>query len=226
MVEVVAIVEGQTEQTFVHEVLAAHLGLRRIAIWAVLPGKARKSGGVKSWESAQGDILRAIKQGPHVTTMFDFYGMPLSWPGRTEAAKLPWGQRGSHVEHAMEQSIAAVVGGSFDPRQLIPYVQVHEFEALAFADVAVLAEMAALLFGVSAPGLQEKLREIVQQFDGPEEINDDYETCPSRRLTGLLERYRKSSHGPAIVAAIGLPKLRQACRHFNDWLTRLEALAS
>lgn len=225
MVEVVAIVEGQTEQTFVHEVLAAHLALHRIAIWAVLPGKARKSGGVKSWESAQGDILRALKQGRHVTTMFDFYGMPLDWPGRAEAAKLRWGQRGSHVEHAMQQNIAAAMGGAFDPRQLIPYVQVHEFEALAFADVAVLAEEASLLFGISAQRLQDKLREIVQQFGDPEEINDDYDTCPSRRLTGLLERYRKSSHGPTIVGAIGLAKLRQKCRHFGDWVTRLEALA-
>jgi hypothetical protein len=41
----------------------------------------------------------------------------------------------------------------------------------------------------------------------------------------LVKRYRKPLDGPAIVGAIGLPKLRQACRHFNDWVTRLEALA-
>jgi hypothetical protein len=63
MNEIVAIVEGQTEQTFVRDVLAEHLGAGGIAIWAVLSGKTRKQGGVRKWEVARNDIVRTLKEG-------------------------------------------------------------------------------------------------------------------------------------------------------------------
>jgi hypothetical protein len=61
MAEVVAIVEGQTEQTFVRDQLAEYLGYRGIAIWAVLPGKSRRQGGVKEWDVASADIIRTLR---------------------------------------------------------------------------------------------------------------------------------------------------------------------
>ncbi|MEN9554682.1 MAG: hypothetical protein RLZZ232_968, partial [Planctomycetota bacterium] len=41
MNELVIIVEGETEQTFVRDQLAAHLALRNTVAWPVLPGRHR-----------------------------------------------------------------------------------------------------------------------------------------------------------------------------------------
>jgi hypothetical protein len=39
-----------------------------------------------------------------------------------------------------------------------------------------------------------------------------------------VEDYDEDLHGPLITYAIGLPRLRERCPHFNGWLTRLEQL--
>ena len=226
MSEVVAIVEGQTEQTFVSNHLAAHLGGLGITIWAVLSGKSRKQGGVRRWESAKGDILRTLKERRYVTTMFDFYAMPNDWPGRLEASRLPYEQRGTHVEQRIMQAIAEEVGDRFDVRQLIPYVQVHEFEALLFADVAKMAEALAPVCAHPEDRLVSKFRQMVEAAGPPEAINDHYETCPSRRIAGVVSGYNKVAFGPTIVGRIGLDVLRAGCPHFGQWLGRLEALAA
>lgn len=224
MSDLVAIVEGLTEQIFVRDQLAEHLGIRGIWTNAILSGKKGKSGGVPQWASAKNDVLRALKQGNYVTTMFDFYGMPTDWPGREEAAGLPWNQRGDHVENAITQDVANAIGDKFDERQFIPYVQVHEFEALAFADVSILADKTAPLAGPHPQSLGEKFQSILDSAGNPEAINDNYETCPSRRIKEIVKRYRKPLNGPIITKAIGLEKLRRECAHFDGWLTRLEAL--
>ncbi|MCK4658206.1 MAG: DUF4276 family protein [Phycisphaerae bacterium] len=225
MSEIVAIVEGETEQTFVRDQLAAHLGYRGIAIWAVLPGRTRKRGGVKKWESASGDIIRTLKEGRYCTTMFDYYAMPTDWPGRAKAAQKGWAERGSHVESAVLNDIAERMGGSFNRSQFIPYVQVHEFEALMFSDVQELAETSAPLCRFSsAECLERQFRGILEEAGNPEAINDNYDTCPSRRITRLVQRYRKCVHGPIVAQRIGLETLRAECEHFATWIEKLEQL--
>jgi len=222
MSEIVAIVEGQTEQTFVRDQLAEHLGARGASLWAVLSGKSRRRGGVHKWESARGDILRTLKEGRYVTTMFDFYAMPTDWPGREEAARLPSDKRGDHVEQAIIEDIRARLDSSFDDRQLIPYVQMHEFEALAFADVGVLSEKTKPLSMRPAGSLRAEFQKILDEAGNPEAINDSYDTCPSRRIKSHVGRYRKKLNGPIITKAIGLDILRRECAHFGEWLTKLE----
>ena len=225
MSEIVAIVEGQTELTFVRDQLAAHLGARDTAIWAVLSGKSRRHGGVRGWTSTRGDICRTLAEGRYVTTMFDYYAMPTDWPGRQGSADLPWDRRGDHIEQAIIEDLKASLGDGFDERQMIPYVQMHEFEALAFADVAVLSAKTAPLSGRSAEELGRSFRDILDEAGSPEAINDGHDTCPSRRITGQIGRqYRKPLHGPIITRAIGLQTLRQECPHFDAWVTRLEAV--
>jgi hypothetical protein len=34
----------------------------------------------------------------------------------------------------------------------------------------------------------------------------------------------KSTSGPNVVESIGLPTLKKKCRHFNEWITKLEGL--
>ncbi len=224
MVEVVAIVEGLTEQTFVRDVLAGHLSLQGVAIWAVLSGKTRRRGGVKKWESARNDIVRTLKENRYCTTMFDFYGLPQDWPGRVEATTLPWKERGVYVEAKLLADITTQFDSGFDSARFVPYVQLHEFEALVFANTKVLAEAAAAVSNRSPQALAVSMQAIVDQAGDPEAIDEGYQTCPSRRITNLAPGYRKPTIGPIVAQRIGLPALRERYKHFAAWLSKLERL--
>lgn len=229
MSEVVAIVEGQTEQAFVRHHLAAHLAARGITMWAQLPGRVARRGGARAWEAIRGDVLRTLKErrGRVCTTMFDFYAMPPDWPGRSEAAEKPLPERGACVERALLADLATCGGEDFRRELFIPYVQVHEFEALLFADVGKLGETLAPICNHEPEQLSKAFGQILAEAGGEAEaINDHQETCPSRRIGGLVRAYRKPLHGPIAAARIGLDALRRACRHFGQWLERLEALGA
>ena len=224
MSEVVAIVEGQTEQAFVRDQLAPHLGGRGIAIWARLPGRVVRRGGVRAWEAVRGDILRTLRErrGRICTTMFDFYAMPGDWPGRAPAAGMPVEQKGTHVEQALLDDLAAHAGEDFRRELFIPYVQVHEFEALLFSEVATMAEALAPICGAEADRLSSQFQAVLGEAGQPEAINDNYETCPSRRIRGIVRGYRKALYGPIIAGRIGLDAMARACPHFGQWLAKLE----
>lgn len=224
MNELVILVEGETEQTFVRDQLAAHLALHNTTAWPVLSGKHRKQGGVRKWETARGDIVRILKEGRYCSTMFDYYAMPKNWPGRTEATARPCPDRAIHVEERMLDDIAAAMGARFDPRRFVPYVALHEFEALAFADVRMLASVLAPVSRDTEERLAERFGKILLEAGEPEAIDDGYDTCPSRRIGNIVPAYKKRVLGPTVTNRIGLDVLRARCPHFGQWLAHLEQL--
>jgi hypothetical protein len=224
--ELVVIVEGETEQTFVRDQLAAHLALRNTNVWAVLPGRHRIHGGVRKWEGARQDIVRTLKEGRYCSTMFDYYAMPADWPGRADAVKKLWNERANTVEERIREDITAAMGNKFNPKFFVPYVQLHEFEALAFADVGVLASVLDPIGEYSSEILEQQFTSILSKAGHPEAINDGYETCPSRRISHLVPAYKKRALGPIITSRIGIDTLRVQCTHFGEWLNRLEQINS
>ena len=226
MNELVVIVEGETEQTFVRDQLAARLALHGTTVWAVLPGRHRRHGGVKKWDVARQDILRTLKERRYCSTMFDYYALPDDWPGRRKSRKLPWRQRAALVEQEILADVGSAMGARFRRTYFIPYVQLHEFEALVFADVQSLASVVSTLSGISAESLTTRLSEILDEAGEPEAINDNRETCPSRRIAKLVAAYKKRVHGPIVTKRIGLDSIRAKCPHFAAWLTRLEKLGT
>ena len=108
-------VEGQTEETFVNELLRPHLAsLGWSMVSARLLGNARRRdrrGGIRSWASARTEIVRHLLEdaGRVVTTMVDYYGMPRTgsraWPGRERASSLPFPDKASAVEDALFASV-------------------------------------------------------------------------------------------------------------------------
>lgn len=80
-------VEGQTEESFVNEVLRDHLvGYGYELVGARLVGNARlrqNRGGIRSWVSVKRDLTNHLRQDPNcvVTTMVDFYGLPQEGQG-------------------------------------------------------------------------------------------------------------------------------------------------
>ena len=135
------IAEGQTEQVFANGLLDAHFSTWNVKVIPVRGGKNGKHYGVRKWAGSLSDIVRRLKTGGYCTTMVDFYRMPNDWPGRSDIRNIPWNQRASFVEKRMLSEVVQKMGDRFNPKFFIPYVQLHEFEALAFADIKCLAEV-------------------------------------------------------------------------------------
>ncbi len=178
-------------------------------------GKPGHRGGIGEYQRAKRDILATLKQDASAfcTTMFDYYGMPGSWPARETAAGNP-----EAMEQAILANISAEMGEGFNPARFIPYVQMHEFEALLFSDPKVLA-------GGLESVEESSIQQIRGQFASPEEINDSQQTAPSKRIARLDRSYQKVNDGVLIAMKIGLDLMRAECPHFNQWIGKLEALA-
>jgi hypothetical protein len=102
--------------------------------------------------------------------------------------------------------------------RFVPYVQLHEFEALLFSDPQS--------FSIAFPGIGAevaKLQAIRSAFDTPEHIDEREHFAPSKQILKILPQYDKPVYGPLIAKQIGLARLRKECPHFDAWLARLEA---
>jgi hypothetical protein len=96
----------------------------------------------------------------------------------------------------------------------------YEFEALLFSSPAKLAE--SLGIEKSIPTFMA----IRNEFSNPEEINDSYDKCPSRRIEGVFQGFKKTINGITAASRIGLETMRQECPHFNEWITKLEDIGN
>ena len=111
------------------------------------------------------------------------------------------------------------MGNNFNASRFVPFVMMHEFEALLFSDCQGFAE------GIGGdPQLAGKFQEIRAQFDTPEHINDSPVTAPAKRVLALMPGYQKPLDGTNAALRIGLDTIRSQCPHFADWLSRLEQL--
>jgi hypothetical protein len=220
-------VEGQTEQTFADTVLKPHLAQFGVYLMgAVLAEFGRKKGrvfrgGVTRYDPFRRGLANLLKQhdrqGVVISTMVDLYALPNDFPGWEEANGLrhdPYG-RVARLEERFAEDVR-------NPR-FVPYIQLHEFEALLFADPGQLA-----LFYHDKPGELAALQAVTDIHPSPELINDGKTTAPSKRIIAQLPDYEgaKPVVGPQVAAKTGLDALRAKCRHFHEWVGRLEQLGS
>ena len=218
-ISVYIVVEGQTEQIFVRDVLAPYLGSQNISMSAVLLGRRGHKGGDVSFSRAKRDICNFLKQRPDtiVTTLFDYYGVSGTWPGYISASQntLTAQRKAERIESALLTNIAESLTQINVAHRFIPFFMMHEFEALLFSEPSVLADKLNIGIG--------DIQQIIAECGEPEEINNSPLTAPSKRIEALLGgAFRKTSQGVAIARLIGIPKMRSACPHFDNWLERIE----
>jgi hypothetical protein len=219
MKRVLILVEGQTEETFIRDILGPHLtnyGIFPTPI--IISTKRTKSGnkfkgGVVEYNKVKSEVLKLLgdSNASAVTTMIDYYGLPTDFPGY-EA--LPSGGCYERVEF-----LEAEFSQNIDHQKFIPFIVLHEFEALLFVDTDQIAS--------TFPGqvtVAQNLAKIKSLFNSPEEINDGPTTHPSARILAHTRGYQKPLHGSIIAKNIGIRHIREACPHFNSWLKRLEDL--
>lgn len=209
------LVEGQTEETVVNRVLGPHLAS---AGWAVTTslvktkrpaGGPSHKGGITTWKQVETDVrlLLGDTSLTVLTTLFDYYGLPADFPGMQDR---PVGDAYERVAH-VEAEFAAKI----NDRRFRPHLAVHELEAWVFA----AAEELGMLHG---PEIAEQLRADERLAGGPELVNDDPATAPSKRILRYCPGYAKTSDGPMAIEELGLSRLRERCPHLDAWLSSLE----
>lgn len=226
MIRLNVVAEGQTEEAFVSQVLAIPLAEMDVFVSVRCVETSRRTdriyrGGLSRYEKLKGDLVRWMRQDQHpecwFTTMIDLYGLNRlrdEFPGFRESQGDPDPRR---RVAALEQAFAEDIR---HPR-FIPYLQLHEFEALLLSDPQKLdGEFIDRGEEIS------RLVHLVSTFESPELINDGESTSPSHRIIEVIPEYRgrKASAGPLVAGRIGLPTLRQRCPHFAEWIGRLERL--
>lgn len=224
MITLIIVGEGQTEETFIRDVLVPSLAPKNIMIQARLIPTSKH--GTKGGALRRERVLRYLRNtlrersDTYVTTFFDLYGLPGDFPGRAEAAGIADPiQRAAAIETAF--TAAAVDAAGCRPDRFLAHIQPYEFEGLLFSDVTRFGDLES-----SWAQRVARLQQIRNAAASPEHINDGADTHPSARLQDILQppRYNKVLHGALLAEGIGLERIRIECQHFASWLDRLDNL--
>jgi Domain of unknown function (DUF4276) len=216
------IVEGQTEESFIRNVLSPVLWSRDIYVTPILLGVPGHKGGNVNFARVKKDITLHLKQDPaaYCSTMLDLYGLGEGFPGLPPVQNQNGVEKAQRIEQAIYDDILATIPECRPDLRFYPYLQVHEFEGLLFSDPDTFAEALGKL--TIAP----QLHEIRNAFATPEDINDSPMTAPSKRVINLYGSYRKTIEGTIAAQAVGIHSMRQQCPHFHSWVSWLEAAIS
>jgi hypothetical protein len=200
---ITVIVEGKTELTFIEKILAPYLGNKNIFMTPTQVSKPGQKGGDVKFSRVKNDIGIHLKQrnDTYVSTFVDYYGIK-EWPGLD---KIDNNYTPKQISELLLYSAKEKVISQFSEQQakrrFIPYIAVHEFEALLFSDVEILSSK----LNISVKEVEKKIK----KFKNPEEINKNPNTAPSKILKGLLQngKFYKISSGIAIAKKIGLVRM-------------------
>lgn len=217
MKKILILVEGQTEERFVKDILSPFFTSQEIYLRSVIVGTkvvkdgTKYKGGLTSYTKAKRDLLNLLQDNSAiaVTTMFDFYGLPEDFPKWARGNGADCYAKIALAEKAFSEDI--------NQKKFIPYLQLHEFEGLLFSSPDIISDT----FDQTKKAELKKIRD---SFKTPEEINQGEETHPSKRLLKLFPKYNKPVFGSLIAGRTGLNQIRAQCPHFGQWLAKLSRL--
>jgi hypothetical protein len=211
--------EGFSEERFVADMLRPHLlgfGIYTEVRKALTNRRLRKRGGIVGYIKFKNDVSQWFRECPDVyhTTLIDLYGLKNDFPGHDATRHLKPYNRVLEMERLLKEDL--------DFHKFIPYIQLHEYETLLFADTAVMEKWLGLYNKIE----NNSFTKIKNSVSGgnPELINEHPERAPSKRILSLCDSYDKVNDGILILKEIGLTQIRKECPHFNEWLSTLEQL--
>lgn len=211
MKRLIIIVEGQTEEEFVKEVLAPYF--HRYELYSIIPIKIATSkvskGGFVNYAHLYNDANGYLREPDTIVTMFvDYFRIPTSVPQYNNCIT-----NNALVDdkiNCLEQAIAS----SINNPNFIPYIQKHEFESLLFANNDGFQS----LYDSS---IFNQTLSVINNYPNPEDINSGANTAPSKRLYDIIGNYDKVADGNMIALEIGIDNILSNCPRFRDWVNLL-----
>lgn len=220
MIRINVVVEGQTERQFVEGPLLEFLLPAGVLVSGKIIGVPGHKGGRVNYARVKKDVVHLLRSDrrSYCSTLIDYYGLGDGFPGEASPPTASARDKVNAIEQAMHEDIAGGLGQDLRVRErFVPFVILHEFEALLFSDPVALAA------SLGQAHLAEQFQAVVTAAGAPEEIDDGTETAPSKRILRIFPRYRKALEGPRAAEAISIATIARECPHFGGWLARLKA---
>jgi hypothetical protein len=216
MIRVHIFCEGQTEETFINELLYNYFIQGGIFINPLqIPTNKHVKGGISCYGKIKWHVEKKCKEDKTswVTTMFDFYAFPYKdISGLNIKLGMSSIEKSKAIIEAFQQDIAQ--------SNFFANLIVHEFEGLLFSSPQTFN------CWFDEPKIVDDLTKIRDKFESPEHINDGNTTAPSKRILKICKDYEKVNHGSLIALDIGLDIIRTECLIFNQWIKHIEGLSN
>lgn len=224
MKSVYIVVEGQSEEKFVNNILVPYFAHKNIFLYpeCVITGKNSQGksckGGGNSYQLYKNHLQRLIKQfakaeNYYFSTMIDLYALSTDFPCFNDSQA--YSDKYQLVKF-LEESFKKDIG----VQNFIPYIQLHEFETLLLHDIQKIADE---FFDVSVN--VKEFQEEIAKYDNLELVNSSKENAPSKRIDRHTDKQycgRKVTSSFKILQNIDVDVLRSEYHHFNEWLTKIE----
>jgi hypothetical protein len=217
MKRLIIVVEGDTEKEFVDKVLSPYLyakGLLSVNCFKIKHTK----GGLTKYQHLKTDLINCVyENNVLVSTLIDFYALPKDFPKYEEAKTIVnRANRLAFLEKAIVEDLETEKGNSFP--NLLPYIQLHEFEALVFSSIDAIKSLYS-----NEDAKFNELEQIIAAYPNPEDINDSPQTAPSKRLKNnqLIRGYNKVNDGIMIIEEAGIETVLSKCLRFKTWVETL-----
>jgi len=207
------VVEGETEQEFVKNLIAPffyNFNIFEVTALLINTSKFGK-GGFVNYEHLKNDVIKLLKSEKNIiVTMFvDYFRIPKNIPNYSYCCNKNTNiyEKVLCLEKAIEEDIS--------DNRFIPYIQLHEFEALLFSsNIGFEKYFEMLIFN--------KTKNIINKYENPELINDNPTTSPSKRLLSIINNYDKVIHGNIIALEIGFSTILEKCKRFENWINLIK----
>jgi hypothetical protein len=211
MIRVGISVEGQTEYLFCQNILTPYFRDFNIELTSIIVSTKREKcgkkhkGGCINLDRVSSEIKKLLPSFDYVTTFYDLYGF-----------------KGIHLKITADE-LEKQISEQCNTYKLIPYIQKYEFETLLLSKPSYYEELFE----------DEKAKIAVENMilscgGEVENINNSYETSPSKRLTQLFEdfdeHYDKVFYGELIGEEIGLECMIDQCGRFSQWIEKIKSL--
>lgn len=210
--------EGPTEKNFIDKILTPHLAIKNIYMTVSVVDKPGEKGGNVKFSRTINEIASFLKQWDqrYLTTFIDYYGVK-EWPGIIDMREnMTPIKKADHINHSTQCEVNEKFSELRSNERFIPFIAIHEFEALLFSDSQILASKLNVE--------KSDIDAILAECGEPENINNSPHTAPSKRLDAMPGKFKKTTTGIAVAQEIGLNKIREKCPVFNQWITKIENL--
>ncbi len=212
-------VEGQTERSFVSELLAPYFLQFNIFVQPIIICTSKDHCGKKHLggltrksynNNVRKELIRLLNSFDFVTTLYDYYGIPSDFPGFDSQEK--------NADKQID-NICKALEKDLNKKNFFPFLIKHEFESLLFTK----PESASLI----DEDLALEMKKILMEFNNqPEMINNNKNTSPSHRIIATFPSYKKVLHGNLIAKDIALDNMLNMCPHFSSWIEKIKDLAN